>query len=288
MLPLFHFKSHWRERQVASIATDAVAVVRLQQGLGVRLLEKSHAAISLNPQPKPWTGALAELEKLLAQSGAGLPISLVLSNHLVRYKIIPALPAFSSTEKVMAVATHCFRESYGDSVDGWSVRVNPLPHGDTLLVSAVDTELVSGIQMLCKQYGCKLSSIQPYLMTGFNSIRRQLDPSASCVVQVEAGRLNIALIRDGSWQSIAACTINEDWSKDLAALITREMLLAGWQNVQPKVYFLALPSFKDEQIKQLFKQNNPAWQMLHTDHKAIAGYVPSQDQLYAVSLSAVF
>ena len=288
MLPLFHFKSHWRERQVASLATDAVAVVRLQQGLGVRLLEKRHAAVALNPQHKPWIGALAELEKLLVQSGAGLPMTVVLSNNLVRYKIVPALPAFSPAEKVMAVATHCFRESFGDSVDGWRVCVNPLPHGDTLLISAVDTELVSGIEALCKQYNCKLNSIQPYLMSGFNSIRRQIDPTASCVVQVEAGRLNIALIKEGSWQSIAACTITEDWSKDLSALIAREMLLAGWQNVQPKVYFLALPSFKDEQIKQLFKQNNPAWQMLQADHKAIAGYLPTQDQPYAISLSAVF
>jgi len=288
VLPLFHFKSHWLKRQVASLALDAVALVRLQQGLGQRLLEKRHANVKVNPQSKSWTAALAELENILGQSGDGLPITIVLSNHMVRYKIIPALPAFSPAEKVMAVATHCFRESYGDSVDGWLVRVNPLPHGDTLLISAVDTDLVSGIEGLCKQYRCKLTSIQPYLMSGFNGVRRQIDTTASCFVQVEPGRLNIALIRDGSWQSIAACTITEDWSKDLSALITREMLLAGWQNVQPKVYFSALPSIKDEQIKQLFKQNNPEWQTLQVDHKAIAGYLPTQDQPYSISLSAVF
>jgi hypothetical protein len=237
---------------------------------------------------------------LLTQSGGkspnALPITLVLSNQWFRYKIIPAMPAFSPADKVMAVATHCFRESYGDSVDSWKVRVNPLPHGDSLLISAVDAELVAAMEMLCKKHQCQLKSIQPYLMSGFNAMRHQLGAGVSCLVQVEAGRLTIALMRDGHWQSITATTvanlsakdISADWSEDLAALISREMLLFGLQNAQASIYFSALPSPQDEKIKQLFKQNNPAWQVLSTDHKAIAGYIPSQDQPYAMALSAVF
>jgi hypothetical protein len=133
-------------------------------------------------------------------------------------------------------------------------------------------------------------------MSGFNAMRHQLGAGVSCLVQVEAGRLTIALMGDGNWQSITATTfanvrakdISADWSEDLAALISREMLLSGLQNVQASIYFSALPSLQDEKIKQLFKQNNPAWQVLSTDHKAIAGYIPSQDQPYAMALSAVF
>jgi hypothetical protein len=253
---------------------------------------------------------LQALENLLTQSGgeslnalstnaklaSSLPITLVLSNQWFRYKIIPAMPAFSPAEKVMAVATHCFRESYGDSVDSWMIRVNPLPHGDSLLISAVDAELIAAIEMLCKKHQCKLKSIQPYLMSGFNAMRHQLGAGVSSLVQVEAGRLTVALMHDGNWQSITATTvanvsakdISADWSENLAALISREMLLSGLQNAQANIYFSALPSLQDEKIKQLFKQNNPAWQVLSTDHKAIAGYIPSQDQPYAMALSAVF
>ena len=45
---------------------------------------------------------------------------------------------------------------------------------------------------------------------------------------------------------------------------------------------------EDEKIKQVFKQNNLAWQVLPANHKAIVGYVPSQDQPCAMALSAVF
>ena len=314
MSPLLRFKSQYFTEQVASLSADAAALLCVNNGITKRLLEKQHALVTENQQganhAEPWASALQALENLLTQSGgeslnalstnaklaSSLPITLILSNQWFRYKIIPAMPAFSPAEKVMAVATHCFRESYGDSVDSWMIRVNPLPHGDSLLISAVDAELIAAIEMLCKKHQCKLKSIQPYLMSGFNAMRHQLGAGVSSLVQVEAGRLTVALMHDGNWQSITATTvanvsakdISADWSENLAALISREMLLSGLQNAQANIYFSALPSLQDEKIKQLFKQNNPAWQVLSTDHKAIAGYIPSQDQPYAMALSAVF
>ena len=304
MSPLLRFKSQYFTQQVASLSADAATLLRVNNGLTKRLLEKQHALVTENQQgvnnAQPWASAMLALENLLAQSSVNSanasPITLVLSNQWFRYKIIPAMPAFSPADKVMAVANHCFRESYGDSVDSWMIKVNPLPHGDSLLISAVDAELIAAIEMLCKKHQCKLKSIQPYLMSGFNSMRHQLGAGVSCLVQVEAGRLTIALMRDGNWQSITATTlanvsardISADWSEDLAALISREMLLSGLQNAQANIYFCALPSLQDEKIKQIFKQNNPAWQVLSANHKAIAGYLPSEDKPYTMALSAVF
>ena len=319
MSPLLRFKSQYFTQQVASLSADAAVLLRVNNSLTKRLLEKQHALVTENQQgantAQPWASALLALENLLTQSGghstnveslnalstnaklaSSLPITLILSNQWFRYKIIPAMPAFSPAEKVMAVATQCFRESYGDSVDSWMIRVNPLPHGDSLLISAVDAELIAAIEILCKKHQCQLKSIQPYLMSGFNAMCHQLGAGVSCLVQVETGRLTIALMCDGKWQSITATTVANvsaedilaDWSEDLAALISREMLLSGLQNAQANIYFSALPSPQDEKIKQLFKQNNPAWQVLSTDHKAIAGYIHSQDQPYAMALSAVF
>ena len=303
---LLRFKNQLLTQQVASLSADAVALLRLENGMVKRLLDKTLAPIVVNHQAahqaQPWVSATGALEILLSNANAqtqskhsanGLPLTLVLSNQFVRYQIIPAMPAFSPADKVMAVATHCFRESYGDSVDNWTIRVSPIPQGDSLLISAIDTELLTAIEALCQKYQCKLSSLQPYLMSGFNSMRRQIASGVSALVQVEAGRLTIALMRDGQWQNITATKTLKDWSEDLAALISREMLLSGLQttglqNTQPSIYFSALPSLQDEKIKQIFKQNNPAWQVLPANHKAIVGYVPSQDQPYAMALSAVF
>ena len=308
---LLRFKNQLLTQQVASLGADAVALLRLENGMVKRLLDKTLAPINENQhtahEAQPWASAIIGLENLLSNVNAhteskpsanGLPLTLVLSNQFVRYQIIPAMPAFSPADKVMAVATHCFRESYGDSVDNWTIRVSPIPHGDSLLISAIDTELVTAIEALCQKYQCKLSSLQPYLMSGFNSMHRQIGAGVSALVQVEAGRLTIALMRDGHWQNITAIKTLKDWSGDLAALISREILLSGLQtaglkttgleHAQASIYFSALPSLQDEKIKQVFKQNNPAWQVLPANHKAIVGYVPSQDQPYAMALSAVF
>ena len=293
-------------QQVASLGNEAVTLLRLENGMVKRLLVKTLAPMALNHQvahgAQPWASAILVLENLLSNANAqteskpsanDLPLTLVLSNQFVRYQIIPAMPAFSPADKVMAVATHCFRENFGDSVDNWTIRVSPIPHGDSLLISAIDTELVTAIETLCQKYQCRLNSFQPYLMSGFNSMRRQIGAGVSVLVQVEAGRLTIALMRDGQWQNITSTKTLKDWSGDLAALISREMLLSGLettglQHAQASIYFSALPSLQDEKIKQIFKQNNPAWQVLPANHKAIVGYVPSQDQPYAMALSAVF
>ena len=240
---LLRFKNQLLTQQVASLSAEAVALLRLENGMVKRLLDKTLAPMALNHQvaheAQPWASAILALEILLSNANAqtqskhsanGLPLTLVLSNQFVRYQIIPAMPAFSPADKVMAVATHCFRESYGDSVDNWTIRVSPIPHGDSLLISAIDTELVTAIETLCQKYQCRLNSLQPYLMSGFNSMRRQIGAGVSALVQVEAGRLTIALMRDGHWQNITAIKTVEDWSVDLAALISREMLLSGLQN----------------------------------------------------------
>lgn len=306
MSPLLRFKSQYFTQQVASLSADTAVLLRVKKGLPKRLLEKQHVLVTDQQksahQAQAWLGGILALENLLMQSSKkspsaqmpsaesfnSLPITLVLSNQFVRYQVIPAMPAFSSADKVMAIATHCFRESYGDSVDNWMIRTSPLPHGDSLLISAIDTELIAAIEALCQKYECKLSSLQPYLMSSFNSMRRQIGNGVSALVQVEAGRLTLALMRDGHWQNITATKTAEDWSADLASLISREMLLSGLQNVQLSIYFSALPSLQDEKIKQIFKQNNPAWQVLSCNHKAIAGYLPSEDQPYTMALSAVF
>jgi hypothetical protein len=274
------------DQYVASLALDAVSLVRLKSGLKTQLVEKLHVECTASSHAQPWLSAVAELEKLLMKSQRGLPITVVLSNQFVRYNIIPAMPPLTASDKITTVATQCFRETYGDIVDDWLIRVNPLPDGDTLIANAVDAALVLALETLSKKYACKLKSIQPYLMSGFNSIRRQVNTQASCYVQVEAGRIYIALARDGAWQTIVGSGVGPDWSQSLASLITREMLLAGWNDVQPTVYFSGLCNPKDLQIAESFIKN-VSWKTVQATNKAIAGYSATNDQLYAMAMSAV-
>lgn len=272
------------DQYVASLAPDALSLVRLKSGFGVKLVEKLHVTLAVSNHAQAWFNAVAELEKLLMKSQRGMPMTIVLSNQFVRYNIIPAMPPLTASDKIIKVATHCFRENYGDIVDDWLIRVNPLPDGDTLVTSAIDAALVNALEALSKKYACKLKSIQPYLMSGFNSIRRQVNDHPSCYVQVEAGRISIALTQAGRWQSIAGCGVGQDWSQSLLSLLTREMLLAGWKDVQATIYFSGLSKSQDLKAFESFNKISP-WKSVQVTNKAVAGYSAKNDQFYAMAMS---
>lgn len=274
------------DQYVASLALDSVTLVRFKTGFKTKLIEKLHVDCAISNHAQSWSNAVAELEKLLMKSQRGRPITIVLSNQFVRYNIIPAMPPLTASDKITTVAMHCFREIYGDIVDDWLIRVNPLPDGDTLIASAVDASLVSALEMISKKHACKLKSIQPYLMSGFNSIRHQVNKHPSCYVQVEVGRIYITLTRDGTWQSIASCGVGQDWSESLVSLITREMLLVGWEEVQPTIYFSGLCNSKDIQVSEAFIKN-VSWKTVQVTNKAVAGYSTKSDHHCAMAMSVV-
>ncbi|MEZ0315754.1 MAG: hypothetical protein ACAH10_02585 [Methylophilaceae bacterium] len=280
---------------VASLALDSTAVVRLAMDFKSlpfksRVVEKRHATFEAVANDRPWQTALLELQKLIVQSQSthkrgGLPLSIVLSNQFVRYKVIPALPAFTPADKALAIATHCFREGYGDAVDDWSIKVNPLPDGDTLLACAIDASLLMAIQALAKQHGCRLKSMQAHLMSGFNTMHRHIKPPPSCYAQIEAGRITIALVRDGAWQSIAACGTGPEWDEPLSSLITREMLLAGWPHEQLTIYLATPDTLHDKLATKAFIANT-SWKTDVLNTRPVAGYSVTTDQVFAMALSA--
>lgn len=269
---------------VASIAPESVALVRLRRGFGSRMVDKWHTPLAPAYHEAPWSSAVGELEKLLQKSVQGLPISIVLSNQLVRYKIIPALPPFSAADKILAVARHGFHETYGDLVDDWTIRVNPVPHGDSIIASAVDSGLLAALENLTQKYAGKLKSIQPYLMSGFNRIHRQIKTLPSCYVQVEAGRLHVALLRDGAWHSITGCNAGQDWPQQLSALITREILLAAWPQ-EPVFIYLSAPGSPEDIHKSTASITNTAWKILPVTQAFPGTYAAAGDQVYAMALS---
>lgn len=277
------------DNYMASVSPAAVALVRLRRGFGSKIfankiMDKWHTHFTGAANDTPWSTAISELEKLLQKSAAGLPISIVLSNQLVRYKIIPALPPFSAADKVLAVARHGFRETYGDMVDDWTIRVNPVPHGDSVIASAVDSALLAALEALTLKYGCKLKSIQPYLMSGFNQLHRRIKTLPACYVQIENGRLYVTLIRDGAWHSITGSVAGPDWPQQLSALIAREMLLAGWPHEQAIIYLASANSPEDSRSSAAFMQSS-VWKTLPAPQPAMAGYAVASDQAYAMALS---
>jgi len=191
-----------------------------------------------------WQSALTSVESQCARLEPASSIEFIVSNHLARYIVIPAMPAFTPADQRLAIAVECFRATYGDSVDDWNIRINPLPHAESIIACAVDSALIAGLYAVGEKYKLRVKSLQPHFMSGFNSARQQIrrqqnKATPACFVQMEPDRATIALMRNGGWQAIASGHVTQRWPQEVAAMVGRQMLLANWLGesaVQPVIY----------------------------------------------------
>ncbi|MEQ1814230.1 MAG: hypothetical protein ABL860_07250 [Candidatus Nitrotoga sp.] len=269
----------------ASIAPGSAALLLMRRGWRPVILEKSCASGVTKAGNSPWLVELGLLEGLLSEVGEvrrGLPLNIIISNHYMRYRLIPAPPLSMPGADVLALMQHCFREIYGDVVDGWQIRANPLPDGGDIVACAVDRALMEGLKAAAGKAGLRLVSAQPYFMNGFNAACRRIDGAATCFVQVESGRMILGVIRNKNWLGLRAVTASSEWQDELPAHIDREILFAGWEGMNPTI-FLHVP----EAAQSIKPGDTRPWRMIRTVTRPIAGYSPQHDVSYAMALSGV-
>jgi hypothetical protein len=177
---------------------------------------------------QPWHGALQAGLSQLKELPPGSQLTVVLSNQWLRYKLLPAMPPLQSHSASLAIARTWFMETYGEAATTWHIALEPLPQGDQQFACALDQALLTAIRAMATQAGCQLVSVQPAMMHLYNLLYRQLGRALCALVQVEAGRIHLAMMRDGGWLGLSACASQaKDWPQQLLALLQRESLLLG-------------------------------------------------------------
>lgn len=142
---------------------------------------------------RPWDGALAVLA---ACDAAQLPAAVVLSNHFVRYAVVPWSDALDGEAEEEAYVRHHFAKVHGERAGAWALRWTG--HGESRLASAIDRALLEAL----KQALPRLVSVQPYLMAAVNQCRTSIPKSGAWLTLVEADRACIALHAGGRWRSV--------------------------------------------------------------------------------------
>jgi len=269
-----------RERLLVSLAPSEVALVRVEGRLRPHIAEKS--ILSCDPQygAEPWQGAAAALESAAkALRVRPLDVTVVLSNHFVRYAALPWSDALDSAEEDLAYAQHGFTRIYGERAKGWTLRVAEAPAGAPRLASAVDSALIEALRG-CFPKGAKarLVSLQPYLMSAVNCWRGEIPAQGAWLVVVEPERVCLALHSRGRWQAVqsakGAFEVPEDW----VALLERERVRIETDSpetvlVRTEAASRGWPKF-------------PGWSLRALSLPALKGYLPLEDERYALALAA--
>jgi hypothetical protein len=213
----------WRDRLLVSLAPTAVSWVRLSRGLKPRVIGKRTIAVSGESTLEPWQGAVAVLQEEIEQlRRERLAVTVVLSNHFVRYAVVPRSDRSASADEALALGRFHFSKIHGERAAAWDVRLASGGGSKPSVASAVDKTLLDALKATFPPRGrAKLVSVQPYTMSAFNFWRRKIGHEGAWLLLVEPGTACLALIARNEWvtiQNVRSGAASENWP----ALLDRE------------------------------------------------------------------
>jgi hypothetical protein len=167
----------------------------------VSLLWPKRLTVALEPlppeEPQAWQGALEDFARKIAALRKRTEVTVVLSNHFVRYAVLPEQDGAATPEEELALARFHLARIHGERVKGWEVRVSER------LACAIDAALLDGIKScFSKDLESRLVSVQPRLMAAYNAARRRIPRDGAWLVLAEGGRTCLARVAAKGWASV--------------------------------------------------------------------------------------
>jgi len=193
---------------------------------------------------EPWHGALAALQGV--QWKERVRVTAVLSNHFVRYSLVPWNTALSDPMEEEAFVRHHFAKIHGERAKSWALRWSAEAANAPRLASAIDQGVVQALKQCFPATGkARLVSIQPYLMAAANRAQHAVPAAGAWLVFAERERACVALHAGGRWRSVQNAkgpwldTLEREWHRAeqvdgnaaprLALLVNaRPVDAAGW------------------------------------------------------------
>lgn len=192
----------------------------------LRLRERRAVATEGKPGRPRWAAAVAALaQELVSAQAKRTSASIVLSNHFVRYALVPWSLHTPDDAQRCEMARYAFAQFHGSTVDEWSVQVSDGGMGALAVASAVDRALLAALDTVCEAAQVRLDSVQPHLMAAFNRFHAGLGRRPHWFALVEPGSLCLALLARGRWQRLVCRRSDEDWAKTLRTLLMQEACL---------------------------------------------------------------
>lgn len=194
-----------RPRTIIALAPDTVTALRMGKGWPPRIADTRVLPVAANNTGlPPWRAAVQGVQYLLSQlEWSCAPVQVVLSNHFVHYAVIPPDAKLRTDAERQAYAAIVFQKIYGSLAADWEVRVSPGARTQATLASALHRGLLNELRQTFPAQST-LVALRPAMMGAFNALRRQLDAGVHALVQIEKGRVTLALIAQRQWIDIAS------------------------------------------------------------------------------------
>ena len=223
----------WRDRYVAVLCSDRVAIVRRRRGRNGAV-----ALVADAPCTAPTAQAAADaLAVLLARPEIGKgDLTLVLSSHFVRYLLVPWRAEVRNPAELAAYAAICCDQMFGSEPAGRVVLTSREKASAPRIAAALDAAFMNALRSVAGASRLRLTSIQPYLAAAFNCLRESLGRSDFVFVVAEPKRSCLLVSKAGKWSSLRA-SATADRPQSLVDLIEREAQLIGLdEDAMPSIF----------------------------------------------------
>lgn len=272
----------WRERLLIGLSPSELTLVRIK-GLSRPRVTTKHTA-SCDPAfgPEPWHGAAASLKSAAeALRGEALDVTVVLSNHFVRYALVPWNDALAGAAEELAFARHCFTKIHGERSKSWTLSLSEEPAGMPRLAGAIDTALLEAVRKYFPTGGkARLVSLQPYLMAVVNCWRGSMAQTGAWLLIAEPERACLALHSKGRWQAVLNAKGSFIAPEEWATLLDRERhrVVEGDPLTTVLVHAAHGNAARWPQVGD--------WKFERLSLPYLDGYLPLKDARYTMALAA--
>ncbi len=225
----------------------------------------------------PWSAALRELEAVMPDlAGNNARATVILSNHFMRYALVPWNGTLSNDKEEMAYARHLFGEIYGRDSRAWELRIDPGKAGLPQLAGAVNGALLGDLRQVFGRSRVGLKSIQPHLMFAYNACQSLLRGKSAWFALIERDSLCLSLLQEGQWSWIRTMRIGGGWHEELPLFLEREAFIANVEDGPEQVYLWA-PDDVDETAV-----NERRWRFSRLQPAHLAKLEPGVDTRFAM------
>lgn len=212
-----------RTRALPRLRTDRIELVLAPDNIELTRRSPRGAAIqrSYAVADATWQGACAAFTHAMQELGwRNARARVRLSNHFVRYALIPGADKLRNHSERIAAARHQFRSLYGERADGWLV-VPAAISGDFRLAAAVDSGLIEALGATALDANLQLQRIEPLLAYVYNEARRGIEFTPTWLVVAEPGRVCLAYFENKQWRLVRNERLRGPLESELPTLLTR-------------------------------------------------------------------
>jgi len=272
----------WRDRLLISLAPAELAWVRLAGVVKPQAIAKRVLPVEAGYGARPWDGVVEALRAEAAQwVHHRLAARIVLSNHFVRYALIPPSEAVSGPDEELALARFHFQKIHGDASRGWAVRLSPGGSSQPRMACAVDAALLQALrQIFPAGQQARLESVQPLLMSVFNHAAGDIPANGAWLVMAEPERACVALLKGKTWHAVQNIKGAYADAASWVDLVERERWRVELDSVPDTVLIHAASNAAAPPRMQ------GAWQLANLHTHWPGGLLAARDGVYRNALSA--